>query len=157
METLPIESQLTNDAPPSEASEDASGDTDDGYDPLFDDEPPAGDDPSHNIMGQPAVLFDSVALATPGQQYPPINNLGLPPNTRTTSVQKESGLLDPVSYADFSNDILMTASFDGQVTLWDRRASGMRGVGNLEANEKAPPWCISVRYCRFYSYFVVSC
>lgn len=139
----------TNGAPPSEASEDASGDTDDGYDPLFDDEPPTT---SLNGTGGPNDLTNQLAATTRpnGVQFPQsnTNSLSLPVNGRVPpSTQRENTFIDPVSYADFSDDILMTASFDGQVTLWDRRASsssGKRGVGTLEGSEKAPPWCISV-------------
>lgn len=54
-------------------------------------------------------------------------------------------LLDPVSYGEYSDDVLLAASIDGQVVLWDRRAQTHRGVGRLEMGEKCPPWCLSVR------------
>lgn len=56
-------------------------------------------------------------------------------------------LLTRTSYDAYSEDILMTSSMDGQVTLIDRRVpegSG-GGVGRLQAGERAPPWCMSVR------------
>ena len=60
-------------------------------------------------------------------------------------------MLDPATYATFSPDLLMTAHFDGQVMLWDRRVhSPGKGVGRLWMSEKTPPWCMSVRpYCSF--------
>ncbi len=49
------------------------------------------------------------------------------------------------AYGAFSPDVLMTASVDGSVVLWDRRVNtpGM-GVGRLETSSKTPPWCVSV-------------
>lgn len=56
-------------------------------------------------------------------------------------------LLTHTTYDAFSEDIMMTSSMDGQVTLIDRRVpSGSEGgVGRLQAGERAPPWCMSVR------------
>lgn len=58
-------------------------------------------------------------------------------------------LLSPADYRQFSNDILLTSSMDGQVTLIDRRVPSSEGgeqtgVGRLMPGEKAPPWCMSV-------------
>jgi transcriptional activator SPT8 len=50
-----------------------------------------------------------------------------------------------VDAADFSSDLLMTASVDGQVVLWDVRVNESgKGVGRLWMHEKTPPWCMSV-------------
>jgi transcriptional activator SPT8 len=116
------------------------------YDPLFDDEPEAD-------VGQSDV-----------QPKPEPSNLVLPtnstqPNGITTASQKPSvqaglapppkkptiPMLDPVTYGEYSSDILLAASIDGQVVLWDRRAQTHGGVGRLEMSEKCPPWCLSVR------------
>ncbi|KAG8878849.1 Transcription factor spt8 [Tulasnella sp. 332] len=42
-----------------------------------------------------------------------------------------------------SPDLLMTAYIDGQVLLWDRRASPQSKPLRLEMGEKSPPWCVS--------------
>ncbi|WWD18894.1 hypothetical protein CI109_103349 [Kwoniella shandongensis] len=56
-------------------------------------------------------------------------------------------LLSPTSYKDFSDDILLTSSMDGQVVLIDRRVPSYEGtgvgVGRLMPGERAPPWCMS--------------
>lgn len=54
-------------------------------------------------------------------------------------------ILELTSYAAFSPDMLMTASIDGQVILWDKRNhTPGKGVGRLWLSEKTPPWCLSV-------------
>jgi transcriptional activator SPT8 len=92
------------------------------YDPLFDDDPEeAADSKVQKIRPAPRDLLS--ALAAPK---------GAPP------------LLDSASYGAFSPDILMTASIDGQVLLWDRRVGVPgQGVGRLWMSEKTPPWCLS--------------
>ncbi|KAG8877762.1 hypothetical protein FRB97_003134 [Tulasnella sp. 331] len=44
-----------------------------------------------------------------------------------------------------SPDLLMTAYIDGQVLLWDRRASPQSKPLRLEMGEKSPPWCVSYK------------
>ena len=40
--------------------------------------------------------------------------------------------------------VLMTASIDGQVILWDTRVNAPGyGVGRLWMSERTPPWCVS--------------
>ena len=101
------------------------------FDPLFDDEPEA-DGPTPQPQ---APAFQPTTPVVPQQpQRPAIAPKNAPP------------ILDPVSYATFSADVLMTASIDGQVILWDRRVhTPGRGVGRLWMGEKTPPWCMSVR------------
>lgn len=55
-------------------------------------------------------------------------------------------LLSRTTYDAFSEDIMMTSSMDGQVTLIDRRVptKSEGGVGRLQPGERAPPWCMSV-------------
>ena len=71
-----------------------------------------------------------------------------PPAVRKSAVNPRGPpLLDQSTYASYSPDVLMTASVDGQVVLWDIRvpsASPGKGVGRLEMSEKTPPWCVSV-------------
>jgi transcriptional activator SPT8 len=136
------------------------------FDPLFDDEPDAEGDPDHdsNPLGP-------IEQATPAPQevHPPTSfEYGMTPNFAApdrrngpkaqTSYLNGRGalgiiappknappLLDPSTYTTYSPDILMTASIDGQVILWDRRVETTgQGVGRLWMNEKTPPWCLSV-------------
>lgn len=124
----PMETDTPKDPPITESQETQEPDakSEASYDPLFDD-------------------VDGEAPLKP--QIPPTNSLGLAlPSSRPTTGQAPpmkhgANLLDPVKYAGFSNDLLMSASFDGSLFLWDRRVE--KKVGRLE-NDKAPPWCISV-------------
>ncbi|KAI0082645.1 WD40 repeat-like protein [Panus rudis PR-1116 ss-1] len=53
-------------------------------------------------------------------------------------------ILDPDTYSRFSPDVLMVASIDGQIVLWDKRINSPGwGVGRLWLSEKTPPWCVS--------------
>ncbi|KAG6814390.1 hypothetical protein H0H92_010976 [Tricholoma furcatifolium] len=106
----------TKEPPESDAKSDAS------FDPLFDDEP----------EGQ----ITNDAPQRPHQK-PTLSSIAPPKNAPP--------LLDSVTYSGYSPDVLMTASIDGQVILWDRRieAAG-NGVGRLWMSEKTPPWCLSV-------------
>ncbi|KAG6917974.1 hypothetical protein DXG01_017158 [Tephrocybe rancida] len=106
--------------PESDAKSDAS------FDPLFDDEP----EDESNILNDATINPQAPSKATLGQIPPPKN---APP------------LLDSVTYSAYSPDILMTASIDGQVLLWDQRVdTAGSGVGRLWMSEKTPPWCLSV-------------
>ncbi len=145
--------------PSPQASEDAAGESDNDFDPLFDDdaEPP----PAPQTVPAPPLQNGGMTLPSGGgalQLHMPGSNQ-YPTSTPPPPLQpqqlayspsvvpkKETPILDPVRYNDFSPDILMTASIDGQVTLWDRRApsSDGRGMGRLEGNERSPPWCVSV-------------
>lgn len=139
----------------SEMSDDAEGDTDNDYDPLFDEEGD-GEGPT---PGQPASLFSQTGPQSNGTQHTgPQSNIAPPlqmpgastassavfqPTPYPSTAKNYTPILDPVSYREFSPDIFMTAGIDGQITLWDRRASS-RGVGRLELPEKTAPWCMSV-------------
>ncbi|EJD52927.1 WD40 repeat-like protein [Auricularia subglabra TFB-10046 SS5] len=72
---------------------------------------------------------------------PKINGLSLPGSTSGTANGRGIPTLEPNAYCDFSPDMLMTASIDGQVVLWDRRVR--ERVGRLDMGDKCPPWCIS--------------
>lgn len=53
-------------------------------------------------------------------------------------------LLSPTTYRSFSEDVMLTSSIDGQVTLIDRRLPQREGAaGRLVPSDKAPPWCMS--------------
>ncbi|KAJ7285771.1 WD40-repeat-containing domain protein [Mycena rebaudengoi] len=113
--------------PDSDARSDVS------FDPLFDDEPdadaevaaPVGQQ-SHQLGGPKSVI---PSTAPPRAIAPPKN---APP------------LLDASTCGALSSDVLMTASIDGQVILWDKRAhTPGAGVGRLWMSEKTPPWCLS--------------
>lgn len=138
--TAPTENStetLMGDVPPpsdSDAKSDAS------FDPLFDDEP--------EVLDEQKSVIESVApppASIPNYQYfqppPPIRaTLGQIPPPKNAPP-----LLDTPSYATYSPNLLMTASIDGQVILWDRRVHAPgKGVGRLWMSEKTPPWCLSV-------------
>lgn len=179
---------------------DAEGDTDNDYDPLFDDEGDGGDAavnpnqqqqappppqyvppppgqlrradlpqapfnigayPYHgqpngnvNVNGAPVPAFPPIpptAIALPTQPAPAPAQLQMPGTLSSfltvgyqpPPVVKRTPVMDPVTYRDLSPDIFMTAGIDGQITIWDRRAT-TGGVGRLELPEKTPPWCQSV-------------
>jgi transcriptional activator SPT8 len=140
-----MQSENTEKPPPTTDS-DAKSDT--SFDPLFDGDD--GDD-SNLLESEPskheAMLLES-KIAMPGQQnfaqHAPTSA-----SRSTTAVAPPKSappLLDPSNYATFSPDLLLTASIDGQVILWDRRANPPgKGVGRLWLNEKTPPWCLSVK------------
>jgi transcriptional activator SPT8 len=92
--------------------------------------------PTTSWAGAPAVSTDGppVVAAAPRQNQPVKLAPKMPP------------LLDASNSPDLSPDLLMTASIDGQVVLWDRRVSADsgRGVGRLTMNSGTPPWCVSV-------------
>jgi transcriptional activator SPT8 len=115
--------------PDSDTKSDAS------FDPLFDDEEEpdsAGPGPPKpgQFVGHPDPKSVPPGAAPPRAIAPPKN---APP------------LLDAATSGAFSSDVLMTASIDGQVILWDKRVhTPGAGVGRLWMSEKTPPWCLSV-------------
>ncbi|KAF8892532.1 WD40-repeat-containing domain protein [Infundibulicybe gibba] len=143
----PSESQAAGEPQPPPLDPDARSDA--SFDPLFDDEP--GDDmvlvsdiPQINTQGDPPPTQKSESnLAIPGSQ----TQFTQPPRPTPSSIPPPKNappLLDPGTYATFSPDLLMTASIDGQVILWDKRVhSPGKGVGRLWMSEKTPPWCLS--------------
>ncbi|KII88424.1 hypothetical protein PLICRDRAFT_623739 [Plicaturopsis crispa FD-325 SS-3] len=123
-------------APPgSGQSHDSDTKSDASFDPLFDDEPD-DDDPDSKPNSRLAISnsfapaqSQPTTFGTAGSVAPPKN---APP------------LLEAPTYADFSPDILMTSSIDGQIILWDKRVNTPgKGVGRLWMSEKTPPWCLS--------------
>lgn len=108
------------------------------FDPLFDDEPDS-DAPPTQPPPQAQAAYPTTPVVPQQPQRPAVAPKNAPP------------ILDPTSYTAFSADVLMTASIDGQVILWDRRVhSPGRGVGRLWMGEKTPPWCMSVRRIVLY-------
>jgi transcriptional activator SPT8 len=135
----------TQQAPDSDAKSEMS------YDPLFD-EPDADGEPdvenngqwqqtyglnfSSSQSGPSTLVMPSQSTSQLGSRAP-ISSVAVPKNAPP--------LLDSTSYSTFSSDVLMTASIDGQIILWDKRVNTPRkGVGRLEMSEKTPPWCVSV-------------
>ncbi|KAK7061505.1 MT-A70-domain-containing protein [Favolaschia claudopus] len=106
---------------------DSDAKSDASFDPLFDDEPEP--DPNSAKASQFTSDFGKPVALPPRAIAPPKN---APP------------LLDTATSSGLSPDILMTASIDGQVILWDKRTSMPgTGVGRLWMSEKTPPWCLS--------------
>ena len=108
------------------------------YDPLFDDEPEDGGAKGPTTSNTAKNTNNSTAT----------NTLLVPPATASatrTHYTRGPSVLDASTYSTFSPDVMMTASIDGSVVLWDRRVhSPGRGVGRLEMSSKTPPWCVSV-------------
>ncbi|PAV23910.1 WD40 domain containing protein [Pyrrhoderma noxium] len=116
----PSESQAGTNSQEDDTKSDAS------YDPLFDE--PEEEDHAALPPAKPNVQATSTApLARPAATYP-----------------RGPPVLDSVSYGTFSPDVLMTASIDGSIVLWDQRVNTPgKGVGRLEMSNKTPPWCVS--------------
>lgn len=124
--------------------------SDASFDPLFDDDPEESQQ-SHSVIPTESQL------AIPGDTQPqhPLPQAPPPPPPRpaATSIPPPKNappLLNPISYSTYSPELLLTASIDGQVILWDRRVqTSGTGVGRLWMSEKTPPWCLSVRLFSF--------
>jgi len=122
--------------------------SDASFDPLFDDVP------EETPQSQSTIPTES-KLAMPGGAQPqaplpqtPLPQTPLPqPRPSTTFIPPPKNappLLDFDSYSSYSPELLLTASIDGQVILWDRRVqTSGTGVGRLWMSEKTPPWCLS--------------
>jgi transcriptional activator SPT8 len=135
---------------PAESEKDAAGEDDDA-DSLFDDDADGEDE------SKPATpALQALGLALPGAKPPSSSATPAPAPAATPAPRpatKPSAkivagaaasipLLTPTEYKAMSNDILLTSSMDGQVTLFDRREGG--AVGRLVPGDRAPPWCMSV-------------
>jgi len=139
-----IQPEISSAGVPTVKDEDAKSDT--SYDPLFDDEPDADGEPDS----------ESRATSAPGAPAAPqgvsqnagSSSMSFPSHQASTkpavAPKNAPPILDPMTYTTFSPDVLMTASIDGQVILWDTRVNTPgRGVGRLWMSEKTPPWCMS--------------
>ncbi|KAJ7179364.1 WD40-repeat-containing domain protein [Mycena filopes] len=118
---------------------DSDAKSDASFDPLFDDEPESSE-PASAGPAMPSKFTQFVGH--PDLKAPPPNTAPAP---RAIAPPKNAPpLLDPATSGAFSSDVLMTASIDGQVILWDKRVhTPGRGVGRLWMSEKTPPWCLS--------------
>lgn len=121
---------------PPQATPDSDSKSDASFDPLFDDEP----DHLNASTDKSTTIGRQTSLAMP-------NNLPAQPPARAIAPPKNAPpLLTSDTYPLFSPDLLLTASIDGQVILWDKRVHAPgQGVGRLWMSEKTPPWCLSVR------------
>ena len=122
--------------PPAQDDDDAKSD----FDPLFDDEPDVeGDEqitngPSNGTANDGGISYPAQmqmsAQSAPSVAIAPKN---APP------------VLDNATYSSYSPDVLMVASIDGQIVLWDKRVfTPGTGVGRLPLDGRTPPWCVSV-------------
>jgi transcriptional activator SPT8 len=130
---------------------DARSDT--SFDPLFDDDADGEiDDTSQSAANLLTRNGPSSNLAMPStSQAPTLQVSPISQAAQRSFVPPKNAppLLDPPGYAIFSPDILMTASIDGQIILWDKRMQGGKekgGVGRLWMSDKTPPWCLSVSH-----------
>ncbi|KAJ6539098.1 WD40-repeat-containing domain protein [Mycena capillaripes] len=123
-------SQIPSQPVDSDAKSDAS------FDPLFDDEPDAEATGAAATPGQFSQEFKGVGIPKGQNAGPPPRAIAPPKNAPP--------LLDAATCGALSSDVLMTASIDGQVILWDKRVhTPGTGVGRLWMSEKTPPWCLS--------------
>ncbi|KAH8107051.1 WD40 repeat-like protein [Cristinia sonorae] len=126
-------------------AQDDDAKSDASFDPLFDDEPDADGEPDEdNRYGPPngTQTGGSGSIAYPShmdrasQHQRSVSAAAAPKNAPP--------VLDPLSYSTYSADVLMVASIDGQIVLWDKRVhTPGRGVGRLWMSDKTPPWCVS--------------
>lgn len=130
----------------------SNGGDDDDADSLFDDDADGEDEskpqtPALQALGlalpgsKASVSADATPAPTAGSGH------ATPAVTRPTAKTAVGAaatipLLSPTEYKQMSNDILLTSSMDGQVTLFDRREGG--SIGRLIPGDRAPPWCMSV-------------
>ncbi|KAJ7774284.1 WD40-repeat-containing domain protein [Mycena maculata] len=117
----------------SQAPVDSDAKSDASFDPLFDDEEEA--EASGVAPPKPTQFVGGAPKPAP-PSAPPARAIAPPKNAPP--------LLDAATCGALSADVLMTASIDGQVILWDKRAhTPGTGVGRLWMSEKTPPWCLS--------------
>jgi transcriptional activator SPT8 len=127
--------------------QDADAKSDGSYDPLFDepdaDAPPPPSTNTQKTREPSPTPTERADLSLPGT----VPSSQFAPRAASTAVAKNAPpVLDPTTYASYSADVLMTASVDGQVVLWDLRAhTPGKGAGRLHMTDKTPPWCASVR------------
>ena len=142
------------------------------FDPLFDDEDadgetviPSGDvtmapTPAINDLNPPSPPKSGLALpgkaanheptsstfpsAAPSSSSTPLFNLPQPIASTSRTAASGIPLLTSTEFKQFSDDILLSSSMDGQIVLIDRRVNDAgRGIGRLQTSEKTPPWCMS--------------
>ncbi|OCH93418.1 WD40 repeat-like protein [Obba rivulosa] len=148
---------FTQNTGPAQSQQDDDVKSEASYDPLFDEEPDADGEADDEVSqpSQPSALRGSYPGSAANGSFP---NAASQRNGQVSQAQQRSrivssgvpapknapAVLDPVTYASFSPDTLMTAFIDGQIILWDTRVNSPgRGVGRLWMSEKTPPWCLS--------------
>ena len=123
---------------PQNDNDDAKSDA--SFDPLFDD----ADDNDGETDGDNRQVPTNRAGTGPEMSA---RTLGTPTGARNSlsTAQRWPPVLDSTSYGAYSPNVLMTASVDGSIVLWDVRVNTPgKGVGRLEMSNKTPPWCVSV-------------
>jgi transcriptional activator SPT8 len=116
--------------------------SDASFDPLFDDE-----EEGHGESHDTSELITNPQHSRASPSAPSDARLQQLSARSLAPPKNAPPLLDASTYSTFSPDVLMTASIDGQVILWDKRSQGSKekgGVGRLWMSEKTPPWCLSV-------------
>ena len=143
---------------------DAAG-SPDSYGSLFGDEEEDDGSGEKQEKSVPAekTAKDSVTTQSVASSALPPALQSLPPALQTSSAQTQmppsrpgilsAGLkgqprvglppLIPETYRQFSDDVMLVASMDGEVALHDRRIESSL-VGKLEGSLKSGPWCMSV-------------
>jgi transcriptional activator SPT8 len=118
--------------------------------------PSASARPQSLALALPGISRANSAGSTAGPSAAPNRNgTGAGPGVSALAQQAPrtgaaSGIpvLSPAIYRQFSDDVLLYSSMDGQVVLVDRRVPSYEGtsggVGRLLPGERAPPWCMSV-------------
>ena len=101
--------------------------SDASFDPLFDDVP------EETPLPQSTIPTES-KLAMPGGAQPQTPLPQPRPTTFIPPPKNAPPLLDFDSYSTYSPELLLTASIDGQVILWDRRVqTSGTGVGDRKS------------------------
>lgn len=120
--------------------------SDASFDPLFDDEPDADGEGETDTGSQPPQSATQGSyLGQTSQSQPPQQMFQPPRGPPALAPKNAPPVLDAMSYTTYSPDVVMIASIDGQIVLWDKRVNTPgRGVGRLWMSEKTPPWCVSV-------------
>ncbi|KAH7107500.1 WD40 repeat-like protein [Auriculariales sp. MPI-PUGE-AT-0066] len=116
-----------------EGVEEADARSENSFDDLFDG---PDDDDATTSSRQNGADASQFALALPSTQASGSVHV-------SASNQAPRGIppLSPHTYSDYSPDMLLTASIDGQVVIWDRRQRDK--AGRLDMGDRCPPWCIS--------------
>ncbi|ODN75190.1 hypothetical protein L202_06388 [Cryptococcus amylolentus CBS 6039] len=101
--------------------------------------------PQAQSRGQNQVL----PQIPPGPPSAPLFKPLLPTSAKQAAAD-HIPVLSPAGYKNYSDDVLLTSSMDGQLVLIDRRVPSYEGagagVGRLVAGEKTPPWCMSATW-----------
>jgi hypothetical protein len=129
--------------------EDAEG-SPDSYGSLFGDEEEEEGGAKKQEKPKPAEPAPVVPSAQPSKLLPSLVTAVSAPSSRPGILsaglkgQPRVGLppLAPETYRQFSDDVMLVASMDGEVALHDKRIESTL-VGKLEGSLKSGPWCMS--------------